>query len=248
MTEVATTPATASEAGVLAGKLAKSFGEMVRLYEQHFSLSREEAVRRATAPPADDGERVLTAPPDQVSWFDLHAIARTDPDRAAARWEEVKRAALDELQTGHTAAKAVETVNHGAWHRAQFLALREELAAEWGPRNGIERQLIDTMAQAQAGYLCWLHTLTIRTELESVTSDKRHQEEARWGPPRQSDADAIDQAAAMMDRYNRIFLRTLRALCDMRRHGSPVIVQNGGQMNVAQQQVNVAGVAASPAK
>jgi hypothetical protein len=44
----------------------------------------------------------------------------------------------------------------------------------------------------------------------------------------------------MMDRYNRIFLRTLRALCDMRRHGGPVIVQKGGQMNVAQQQVNVA--------
>jgi hypothetical protein len=43
----------------------------------------------------------------------------------------------------------------------------------------------------------------------------------------------------MMDRYNRIFLRTLRALCDMRRHGGPVIVQKGGQMNVAQQQVNV---------
>jgi hypothetical protein len=104
-------------------------------------------------------------------------------------------------------------------------------------------------AQAQAGYLSWLRLLTLRTELERVTSDKRHQEEARWGPPRQSDADAIDQAAAMMERYNRIFLRTLRALCDMRRHGSPVIVQNGGQMNVAQQQVNVAaGVVAPPAK
>ena len=34
----------------------------------------------------------------------------------------------------------------------------------------------------------------------------------------------------MMDRYNRIFLRTLRSLCDMRRHSSPVIV---GQMNVS---------------
>jgi hypothetical protein len=43
----------------------------------------------------------------------------------------------------------------------------------------------------------------------------------------------------MMDRYNRIFLRTLRALCDMRRHSKPVIIQNGGQMNVAQQQVNL---------
>jgi hypothetical protein len=241
MTEVATTPAAPSEAGVLAGQLGKSFGRMVQLYEKHFSLSREEAVRRATEPPADGGQRVLTEPPDQVSWFDLHMIARTDPDRAAARWEEIKRAAFEELRTGHRAARAVETVNDGAWHRAQFLALREELAAEWRPRNGIERQLIDTMAQAQAGYLSWLHTLTMRTDLESCTNDRLHREEARWAPPRQSDADALDQAAAMMDRFNRIFLRTLRALCDMRRHGGPVIVRNGGQMNVAQQQVNVAG-------
>ena len=239
MTEVATTPAAPSEAGVLAGELAKSFGQMVQLYEKHFSLSREEAVRRAAEPPPDGGQRALNGPPDQVSWFDLHLIARTDPDRAAARWEEIKRAALDELRTGHRAAQAVETVNDGAWQRAQFLALREELSAEWRPRNGIERQLLDTMAQAQAGYLSWLQTLTIRTNLESCTNDRRHKEEARWGPPRQSDADALDQAAAMMDRFNRIFLRTLRALCDMRRHGSPVIVQNGGQMNVAQQQVNL---------
>jgi hypothetical protein len=81
--------------------------------------------------------------------------------------------------------------------------------------------------------------LTTRTNLESCTNDRRYKEEGRWAPPRQSDADALDQAAAMMDRYNRIFLRTLRALCDMRRHGGPVIVQKGGQMNVAQQQVNV---------
>jgi hypothetical protein len=95
------------------------------------------------------------------------------------------------------------------------------------------------MAQAQAGYLFWLQTLPIRTQLKSCTNDRRHRDEGKWQPPRQSDADALEQAAAMMDRYNRIFLRTLRALCDMRRHGRPVIVQNGGQMNVAQQQVNL---------
>ena len=54
-----------------------------------------------------------------------------------------------------------------------------------------------------------------------------------------SDAEAVEQAAAMVERYHRIFLRTLRAVCDMRRHGGPVIVRDGGQVNVAQQQVNV---------
>jgi hypothetical protein len=239
MTELATTPAAPSDAGVLAGELGKSFGEMVEGYERYFSLSRDEAIRRAAEPSPDGGERALAGPPDQVSWLDLHLVARTDPDRAAARWEEVKRAALEELRTGHRAARAVEAAANGPWQRAQFLALREELAADWQPRNGIERQLLDTMAQAQAGYLYWVHMLTIRTELESVTNDRRLKEEAKWGPPRQSDADALDQAAAMMDRYNRIFLRCLRSMCDMRRHSAPVIVQKGGQMNVAQQQVNL---------
>jgi hypothetical protein len=218
VTEVATKPAAPSEAGVLAGELAKSFGQMVQLYEKHYSLSREEAVRRAAEPLPDGGERTMTVPPDQVSWFDLDGIARTDPDRATVRWAEIIRAALDELRTGHRAAQAVETVHDCAWQRAQFLALRTELATDWRPRNGIERQLLDTMAQAQAGYLFWLQTLPIRTQLKSCTNDRRHRDEGKWQPPRQSDADALEQAAAMMDRYNRIFLRTLRALCDMRRH------------------------------
>lgn len=238
MPEIAST-SQPNEAGALAGEMGKSFGQMVKIYEEHFSLTREEAIRRTIEAPADGGHQSLDGPPDQVNWFDLHSIARTDPDRATARWEEIKREALEEVRSGHRAAKAVETVNDSAWQRAQFLALRKELAADWQPRNGIERQLIDTMAQAQVGYLSWLQIVTIRGSLESVTNDRLHKEEGKWGPPRQRDADALEQAAAMMDRFNRIFLRTLRALCDMRRHSNPVIVQKGGQMNVAQQQVNL---------
>jgi hypothetical protein len=53
-------------------------------------------------------------------------------------------------------------------------------------------------------------------------------------------AQAIEQAGAMVDRFNRIFLRTLRALRDLRRGPQPVLVQNAQQVNVGQQQVNVA--------
>lgn len=240
MNEVATTLPAPDEAPVLARKLAESFGQMIQLYERHYSLSREEAVRRATEPPPDGGERILNAPPDQISFFDLFTIAQTDPGRAAACWEEIKRSALEELRSGHRAAAAAETSAAGAWRRAQFLALREELAAGWGPCNGIERQLIDILAQAQAGFLHWLETVTARTELESCTTDRRYREEGKWGPPRVSDAEALDQAAGMMERYNRMFLRTLRALCELRRRGGAVIVKDGGQVNVAQQQqVNV---------
>ena len=76
--------------------------------------SRSRAASRTTSRPAtraeppDGGQRALSVPPDQVTWFDLHEIARTDPDRVTARWEEIKRAALEELLTGHRAARAVD--------------------------------------------------------------------------------------------------------------------------------------------
>jgi hypothetical protein len=224
-----------------------AFSQLVTSFEKHYGLSRQDAIQKASEAPAEYGQKALTGPADEVDWLELHHVAQTDPERATARWEEIKRAALDELRTGHRAARAVETLNFGAWPRAQFLALREELGAEWVPRNGIERQLIDTMAHAQAGYLYWLRLLTMRSQLESVNSDRRHREEGRWEAPRQRDAEALEQAAGMVDRFNRLFLRTLRSLCEMRRRGGPVIVQNGGQMNVAQQQVNLSTSPASRA-
>jgi hypothetical protein len=238
MTTTATTPAAPSEAGVLAGELAKSFGQMVQAYEKYSKLSHTEARQRADKAEPDGGQRILHGPPEEVSWFDLRQIARTDSDRAEARWEEIKRAALEELQTGYRAARACETVTDGPWQRAQFLALRDDLAAEWQPRNGIERHLLDTMAQAQACYLQWLQTLTVYTALSNVGGDRLQREEGKWQAPRQTDADAIDQAAEMMDRFNRICLRTLRALRDLRRYSGPVFVQNAGQVNVGGQQVN----------
>ncbi len=45
----------------------------------------------------------------------------------------------------------------------------------------------------------------------------------------------------MIDRFNRLYLRTLRALWDLRRYASAVTIQNAGQVNIGQQQVNVAG-------
>ena len=43
----------------------------------------------------------------------------------------------------------------------------------------------------------------------------------------------------MVDRFHRMFVRSLRALRDLRRYNSNVIVQQAGQVNVGSQQVNV---------
>jgi hypothetical protein len=48
---------------------------------------------------------------------------------------------------------------------------------------------------------------------------------------------------AMVERWNRVFLRTLRALRDFRRYAPTVMIQNAGQVNIGSQQVNVADAA-----
>jgi hypothetical protein len=37
----------------------------------------------------------------------------------------------------------------------------------------------------------------------------------------------------MMDRYNRLFLRTLRQLRDLRRYSAPITINNPKQVNIA---------------
>jgi hypothetical protein len=95
MTVETTNPDAPSESRVLAREMASSFGDLVRCYERFFSLTREEAIRRALEPPSEVNDRALTKPPDQVDGFELHEVARADPDRAIARWQEIKRAALE---------------------------------------------------------------------------------------------------------------------------------------------------------
>ena len=57
-------------------------------------------------------------------------------------------------------------------------------------------------------------------------------------PPRVEAAEAMELAASMADRFHRTFLRTLRALRDLRRYSPTIRVHNEGQMNIAAQQFN----------
>ena len=46
----------------------------------------------------------------------------------------------------------------------------------------------------------------------------------------------------IVDRFNKLFLRTLRALRDLRRYAPTVMIQNAGQVNIGQQHVNAAQI------
>jgi hypothetical protein len=68
-------------------------------------------------------------------------------------------------------------------------------------------------------------TVEAKTEAKVVESDLKRND--AWTPPRVSTAEWMAQSAEMADRWNRLFLRTLRALRDLRRYTPTLIVQNG---------------------
>jgi hypothetical protein len=108
------------------------------------------------------------------------------------------------LQTGYRAGNIIANPSLSlCWHKARFLALRAELVEGWQPRNSVERLLIDTLVQTQTEYERWLEILVSRTTLQAVYEGK---DEGRWTPPRVTDSDAIEQAAAMVERFHRLII------------------------------------------
>jgi len=185
---------------------------------------------------AEREERALECPPPEVSWPDLESLLERDPQKYLQRWEEIKQAAREELLSGHRACQPVEMHGSTPWQRARFLALRSELADGWQPRNGVERQLIDTMAQAQTAVEYWLEALMVKAAREARMEQAALRNEGRREPPPVTGFQAVEQAGAMVDRFNRMFLRTLRAFQDLRRRAPAVIVQNVGQVTIGEQQ------------
>jgi hypothetical protein len=225
------------EAAPLAQEMHAAFSRAVGDYALAFKYSLQEAMAAAEQPLTPEQQaRLLKGSGCGLSWRDLERLEAAGEGRGVGRWQAIRQAALDELCSGHRAAR---TLGGSPWERAQFLALRRSLAEQWQPRGGIEWQLIDTLAQAQACWLTWLQALQTWAGSESFL-DGRDGSDGLARPPRLTTAEGLDRAAAMCDRFNRIALRTLRALCELRRRTPSVVVQNAGQVNVGAQQVNVA--------
>ena len=230
-----------SEMKALARRLGKEYKDRLDYYtsakqrkeyphrttEEHFALARQPDTK-------EYAEQEMQTPPDAISWVSMEGIMSYNPEMFWRKWEEVKEQAAHELIIGHTAAMACQPED-SPWNRAQYCAIRNELSRDWNPRNGIEQLLIDQMTQAYAQLMYWQKIMMRWMDLDT----KAYQEDA-WDKqaPRLSTFEAVNRASDMVDRFNRMFLRTLRALQNMRR--VPVIVQNAGQVNVGQQQVNVA--------
>jgi hypothetical protein len=228
------------ETSVLARDVANAFRGMVQFYKESCKLSHEEALQKMREDNPAYLEQILAYPPDQLSWLDLEHVIERMPEKGLQLWEQVKQAARDELRSGHRMVQAINLRSDLCWPRAQYLALRDELLEGWQPANALERQLVETLAQAQAAYLRWTETLTTWTSVMCDQQAMGRRDDGTWRPPEVASVEAIEQAAAMVDRFHRIMMRTLRALRDLRRCAPKVVVKNAAQVNVGEQQVNVA--------
>ncbi len=226
----------AHEAGSLAREMARAYSQMLDHYRRELSFDQADARARDTG--GSDLEQLEATPPDQLSWWVLGRVAQQDPARAHQAWERAQDEARQELTTGHRAARAVEA-DGTPWERAQFVAILSGFMADWQPRGGIEGALVETLAQAYTQQLRWLARLTVLSQTEADRQDRDIKARGSWAPPTVEAALTIDQAAAMVDRFNRLFTRTLRALRDLRRYAPHVVVQHAEQVNLAQAQINV---------
>jgi hypothetical protein len=185
-----------------------------------------------------DREELLRATPDSIGWHELGYAENQSPGASAEIWDRIKQAARAELENGHRAADVVASAL-SPWVRAQFLALRESFIADWQPKGSIEMRLIDQMAQIYTQYEFWMQMAVQRSAVECQLETSHIKKKGKWVALTIDGNAEMEQAALMADRFNRLFLRTVRALRDLRRYYPPVIVQNAGQVNVGGQQVNI---------
>ncbi len=236
-------------------ELADAVIRQIDFYVEHFDKAPHEAAQSALeALPYDPAAR----PADQVSWRELQHALDAEPDKGQALWGAIKDEAREELAIGFRAARSVEpsALSGHPLDRAQFSVIVEALREALRPRDGLEGLLVQQMAAAHEMHLRWQHRAVQRMEMDAWHGDadrrrdlarmspaqrERSQEMEGWVPPRLSDAEALDQAVLIADRYQRGFLRLLKAFRDTRRVIGSVIVAEGGMLNVTDgpQQVNV---------
>jgi len=200
-------------------------------------------------------DRLMSKPVDWIDFRELLELSSYSTALAENVWEVIKREARNEFESGHLAANAFQPVDYmkDAWTRARYLGLRESFAVEWKPRGGIELSMIDAMAQAFFQLQYWTEQTVLRSRTEPRQEAYEYQQwkqdgrEAKtiswkcghWDIPYVREQDAVEHAAVMADRWQRMYFRAVRQLRDWRRYSPQVTINNPQQVNIGEQ-VNVA--------
>ena len=246
-------------------QMQRSYARRVAYYRSNAGgcLSVEESRARAFHACTDKEEALkifdslMRLPLEILNFVDLAELQSYSPRSAEWFWEKLKQEGKKEFESGHLAANITFPVGYmkEMWNIARYLGVRESFLNDWKPKGGIEVALIDMIAQSYFQWQYWLEQTVKRSEttpreehpeyLEWQRMRKKFNEgswmDGHWLPPTVSEQAAVEHAVQMADRFNRIFMRTLRQLRDLRRY-SPVTINNPNQVNIAAdggQQMNV---------
>jgi hypothetical protein len=182
----------------------------------------------------------------RIKWDDLAAAHQEDPTQAVACMQAIYDRAGDYISAGLFASHALDLKM--PFERGQFSFIRFTFQEEWQPRGGIEASMVDMLAQCYVAWQYWLTRLSqaannLDSASEQMKKNKKSPYEAeRWDPPRITAIEYLDHCTQMADRFNRMFLRVLRQMRDLRRYSVPVTINNPKQVNIAAdggQQVNM---------
>lgn len=223
-------------------EMARSFADTIEFYKAEWggAHSHDEAVKETLSMCEYRRSYIAGLQPEKVEWGHLAALAETDPQDSLTLWIRVREAAEEELSSGVRSAK-VTGYKIQPYELAQFLAIRDAFADQWQPNGGIESAMIDMMTIAFSLQMYWAEIAHRRASQIHNDQEKelRKYETKGWKSPYQYEAEAVEQAHRLADGYNRQFLRVLRQLRDLRRYSPVVIQNNGGQVNIGEQQINV---------
>ncbi|MBA3727409.1 MAG: hypothetical protein H0W86_13505 [Armatimonadetes bacterium] len=221
-------------------EMAQSYLALVRFYEEADKLSSAEAHAKVRDfDPESYRLRLLEGPVEQISWMDLSAMAVREPDVCAKAWQRNYDAANDDYLSGNRAARALSAhYDFGPADRACFMVTRDSLIKEWQPQTGSELHIIDMITQTSMLHQQWIG----RHASHLMLGFDRDRESGRQVLPRVDEAEALEQSATMVERFQRMYLQLVKTLKELRRATPPIVVQQAGQVNVGQQQVNVGKV------
>ncbi len=203
-------------------------------------------------------DKLMGLPLESLHFVDLMKLQSTAPRVAEQFWEMAKFEGRMEFLSGHLGANISFPVDYmkELWNVARYQGVRDSFIAEWNPEGGIEIALIDMLTQSYFQWQYWIEQTVKRSKTRereehpeylrwkarnAPESQQNEYDDGYWIRPTVSEQQALDNAVQMTDRWNRIFMRTLRQLRDLRRY-APVTINNPSQVNIAAdggQQVNL---------
>jgi hypothetical protein len=223
-------------------EMTQAFISSIEFYKADYggSLPHDEAVKKNLSMNEWRREYVEGLHPEKVDWSHLAAIAEVDVKDSQELWARLRETADNELESGKRAAAVVGS-RAEPYARAQFSAIRNSFADQWQPNGGIESAMIDMLTIAFSLQMYWssvAHQRSVQIHNNQEKELNRYENKG-WKSPYQYEANAVEQAHRLADGYNRQFLRVLRQLRDLRRYAPVIIQNNGGQVNIGEQQVNM---------